>query len=62
MGIRATVQLLREEGELAPREVAARLGITPKLAAYRLAQAQRLGIVERAIKARYRVVDSAPEV
>lgn len=58
-GIRETVRLLREVGELAPREVAARLTITPKLASYRLTQAQRLGLVERRGKARYRVVDES---
>ena len=57
------LRVLRDAAEpLPPREIASRLGITPKITSQRLARAIKLGYVERAGSARYRVTDSVRSV
>jgi len=57
------LRVLRDAAEpLPPREIATRLGITPKITSQRLARAMKLGYVERAGNARYRVTDSVRAV
>lgn len=57
------LRVLRDAAEpLPPREIASRLGITPKITSQRLARAIKLGYVERAGNARYRVTDSVRSV
>jgi hypothetical protein len=54
--------LLDAENPLPPREIAPRLGVTAQVASQRLAKALKLGYVERAGNARYRVTDSVRSV
>ena len=57
------LRALRDAAEpLPPREIASRLGITSKITSQRLARAMKLGYVERAGNARYRVTDSVRSV
>lgn len=57
------LRTMREAAEpLPPREIASRLGITPKITSQRLARAMKLGYVARAGNARYRVTDSVRSV
>lgn len=57
------LRALRDAAQpLPPREIASILGVTPKAAHRRLARALKLGYVERAGNARYRVTDSVRSV
>jgi len=57
------LRALRDAAEpLPPREIAALLGITPKITSQRLVRAMKLGYVERVGNARYRVTDSVRSV
>jgi hypothetical protein len=57
------LRILRDAGEpLPPREVATRLGVVPKTASRYLTRALKLGYVERAGNARYRVTASVCSV
>ncbi len=59
--VKPIVKLLRDEGRPLPRrEIAARLGLTPKATGYRLQQALKAGFVERVSSARYRVAAVVP--
>lgn len=59
--VRDTVRVLREAGTPLPRrEVAARLGIQPWAATYRLDKAVELKLVERLGGGLYRVTDVVP--
>ena len=61
--LRPLLRVLRDAKEpLPPREVAARLGIEPAVTSRRLTRALKLGYVERAGNARYRVTDSVRSV
>ncbi len=57
------LRTLRDAAEpLPPREIAKLLGITPRITSQRLARCMKLGYVERASNARYRVTDSVRSV
>ncbi len=61
--LRAVLRVLQAaEAPLPPREVASRLGVPPKTASRHLSRAVRLGYVERAGQARYRVADAVPSL
>jgi MarR family len=61
--LRPMLRAMRDAGQpLPPREIAARLNVEPKIASRRLARALKLGYVERAGNARYRVTDSVRSV
>ena len=55
--------MLREaEAPLPPREIASRLGLETAVVSRRLARARRLGFVEAAGRARYRVANAVPSL
>ena len=57
------LRALRDAAEpLPPREIASRLGISSRITSQRLARAMKLGYVERAGNARYRITDSVRAV
>jgi len=59
--VRDTVRVLREAGEPLPRrEVAARLGLKPHAAQYRLDKAVELRFAEKLDGGRYRVTNVVP--
>jgi len=59
--VRATVKVLHDAGEPLPSsEVAARLGIKPWAAAYRLRKAISMHFVEKVAHGRYRCTDTVP--
>lgn len=61
--VRELLRGLREaEAPLPPREIASRLGIETVVVSRRLARARRLGYVEPAGRARYRVADAVPSL
>ena len=61
--VRDAVRVLREAGEPLPRcEVAARLGVKPWVAGYRLDKAVELKFVEKLGGGRYRITDVVPEL
>lgn len=61
--VRDTVRVLREAGTPLPRrEIAARLGIQPWAATYRLDKAVELKFVEKLGGGLYRVTDVVPEL
>ena len=61
--VREILRVLREaEAPLPPREIASRLGIETAVVSRRLARARRLGFVEPAGRARYRVADAVPSL
>jgi chromatin segregation and condensation protein Rec8/ScpA/Scc1 (kleisin family) len=61
--VRALLRVLREaEAPLPPREIASRLGVETVVVSRRLARARRLGYVEPAGRARYRVADAVPSL
>ena len=61
--LRAILRVLREaEAPLPPREIASRLVVETVVVSRRLVRALRLGYVERAGKARYRVADAVPSL
>jgi len=61
--ILAMLRVMRDSKEpLPPREIAARLGIKPVVASQRLTRAVKLGYVERAGNARYRVAEEVPSL
>ena len=60
--VRDTVRVLREAGEPLPRrEVAARLGVKPWVAGYRLDKAVELRFAEKLGSGRYQVTSVVPE-
>jgi hypothetical protein len=60
--VRDTVRVLREAGEPLPRrEVAARLGVKPWVAGYRLDKAVELRFAEKLSGGRYQVTTVVPE-
>lgn len=59
--VRDTVKVLRDASTPLPRkEIAARLGITPWAASYRLKQATKAGFVENVGGGRYQVTNVVP--
>jgi hypothetical protein len=61
--LRDVLRVLREaEAPLPPREIASRLGVETVVVSRRLARARRLGYVEPAGRARYRVADAVPSL
>ena len=61
--VRDAVRVLREAGEPLPRrEVAARLGVKPWVAGYRLDKAVELQFAEKLGGGRYRVTDVVPKL
>jgi hypothetical protein len=61
--LREVLRVLREaEAPLPPREIASRLGVETVVVSRRLARARRLGYVEPASRARYRVADAVPSL
>ena len=59
--VKATVKVLRDDGGALPRrEIAARLGISPWAASYRLNQAIKMKFVEKAGGGRYRATNVVP--
>ena len=61
--VRDTVRILREAGEPLPRrEVAARLGVKPWVAGYRLDKAVELRFAEKLGGGRYQVTAIVPEL
>jgi hypothetical protein len=61
--LRAVLRVLQEaEAPLPPREIASRLGVETVIVSRRLARARRLGYVEPAGRARYRVAAAVPSL
>jgi hypothetical protein len=61
--VKATIKVLREARETLPRkEIAARLGITPHAASYRLERAIEMKLVEKVSLGRYRCTSVVPLV
>ena len=61
--IREMLRVMREANEpLPPREIASRLNVKAIVVSQRLARAVKLGYVERAGNARYRVADAVPSL
>lgn len=59
--VRETLRVLQLAGEpLAPRELAARMGVDPQIVSRYLAKALKLKLVERGDHARYRVISAVP--
>lgn len=61
--IRDVLRVLREsEAPLPPREIASRLSVDPKLTRQRVSRALRLGYIEHAGNARYRISSVVPSL